>query len=71
MPKRIIPSPVPPGHKWCFKCSTALPVQRFAVDRSTADGRVYACLRCIAAQQRKRAAVRAVLNETFLRTTTL
>lgn len=71
MPRRIIPSPVPPGHKWCFQCSTALPLQRFEVDRRKPDGRAYACRRCIAVAKRKRATVREVLNETFLRITTL
>jgi hypothetical protein len=71
MPKRIIPSPVPPHHKWCHQCSTALPLQRFDVNRGKPDGRAYACRRCIDVAKRKRARVRAVLNETFLRTTTL
>jgi hypothetical protein len=67
MPRRIIPSPVPPGCKWCFRCSSALPIQRFEVDRSTNDGRRYACRPCIAAKQRQRRAIKLILAETYAR----
>lgn len=67
MPRRIIPAPVPPGHKWCFQCSAALPVQRFEVNRSTADGRRYACRPCVQRKQRQRRVINAILAETYAR----
>ncbi len=67
MPRRIIPAPVPPGCKWCFQCSTALPVQRFEVDRGTADGRRYACRACILIKQRQSRANKRIMNESYAR----
>ena len=67
MPRRIIPAPVPPGCKWCFQCSTALPVQRFEVERRTADGRRYACRPCIQEKQRQRRAINRIMAETYAR----
>lgn len=69
MPRRIVPAPVPPGSKWCYQCSTAQPVQRFQVDRGTADGRRYACRRCIAEKERSRARIKRAMTAAYFRHT--
>jgi hypothetical protein len=69
MPRRNIPGEVPPDFKWCFGCSNAQPKQRFAVDRSTRDGRQYACLRCMADKERSRARIKRAMGSTYLRHT--
>lgn len=66
MPRRIIPEPVPPNSKWCFQCSTAQPVQRFEVDRSTLDGRRYACRRCMVEKVRSRSRIKRAHNALYL-----
>lgn len=67
MPRRIIPAPVPPGCKWCFQCSTALPVQRFEVDRGKPDGRRYACRPCIQRKRRQSRAIKRLMAGTYAR----
>lgn len=42
-------------------------MQRFEVDRSKADGRSYACRRCLDAKRRARARTKRLLTETYLR----
>lgn len=67
MPRKIIPAEVPEGHKWCFGCSQALPVQRFTVDRSRADGRRCACRRCAERKLRESREVKQVMAEAYAR----
>ena len=69
MPRRNIPVPVGPDEKYCFQCATALPKQRFDVDRSTLDGRSYACRPCIEAKQRSAASNKRHLNAVYQRLT--
>jgi hypothetical protein len=58
--KRNVPVPVPPGSKWCFRCSQLLPLQSFSIDRRKADGRAYGCRKCLRAKQRERRLIQAL-----------
>jgi len=69
MPRRNIPAPVPPGHKWCFQCAVSLPFDAFSVRRGRIDGYEYACRPCIAAKKRTRTAINAILHDTYRRVT--
>lgn len=65
--KKIIPAPVPPGHKWCFRCAQALPFAAFYADRTRPDGCSCGCRRCIQRKRRETAAVLAKIETMYLR----
>lgn len=45
------PIPVPAGHKFCFGCSAALPLDAFHRRKGRADGRSAPCKACVKAAQ--------------------
>ena len=54
MPRKKILAAVPPGFKWCHSCAEAKPRHMFGVDRRSADGLNYCCLRCAGGKLRER-----------------
>lgn len=63
MPRKIVPVPVPPGHRWCFGCSRLLPLGAFAVERRDPEGRTTRCRQCRRRARRERREREAILEE--------
>lgn len=67
MPRKIVPVPVPPGHRWCFGCSRLLSLGAFSVERRNPEGRTMRCRRCRLRARRELRERQAIIEEAAAR----
>lgn len=61
--RKIIPVPVPAGHRYCFGCRAVLPLTDFGRCRRSKEGRTMRCRKCLAEYRRTRREIVAILED--------